>query len=64
MNRTGCARLLLTCFSVTAAWAQHPLGTQPPDFTCDTTLPGSWGDDWTLSDHRGKVVMLNFGATW
>ncbi len=31
-----------------------------PDFTLETME----GDPYTLSDHRGKVVVLNFWATW
>jgi peroxiredoxin len=32
-----------------------------PDFTL-STLRG--GDSWSLADHRGKVVIVNFWATW
>ncbi|TYP92138.1 Peroxiredoxin [Fodinibius salinus] len=31
-----------------------------PDFTLKTMS----GDSFTLSDHKGKVVVLNFWATW
>jgi thiol-disulfide isomerase/thioredoxin len=27
-------------------------------------LPGLDGADWTLSQHQGQVVVLNFWATW
>jgi peroxiredoxin len=40
-----------------ATWA---VGDTPPDFTCT-----DWnGNSWNLYSHRGKVVMINFGATW
>jgi thiol-disulfide isomerase/thioredoxin len=35
-------------------------GLQAPDFT----LPTLNGDQVSLSDHRGKVVFVNFWATW
>ena len=38
----------------------HGIGERAPDFTL-TTLDG---DAWTLSEHRGKTVVLNFWATW
>lgn len=33
-------------------------------FTVDFTLPNLQGDNVTLSDQHGKVVLLNFWATW
>jgi peroxiredoxin len=36
------------------------IGEQAPDFTLTTT----GGKDITLSDYRGKKVVLNFWATW
>ena len=30
----------------------------------DLTLPTLAGPPWTLSQHRGRVVLLNFWATW
>ncbi|NGP87665.1 TlpA disulfide reductase family protein [Fodinibius halophilus] len=33
---------------------------EAPDFTLKTMK----GDTFTLSDHKGKVVVLNFWATW
>jgi peroxiredoxin len=44
----------------TAAKAVLEVGTPAPDFTL-TTLNGK---SVTLSDYRGKPVMLNFWATW
>lgn len=35
-------------------------GDTAPDFTA----PLADGSEFTLSDHRGKVVLLNFWATW
>jgi peroxiredoxin len=41
---------------VKEAWDRKPM----PDFT----LPAIDGRTWSLSDHRGKVVLVNFWATW
>jgi len=42
------------------AQAEYPIGAIPPDFTCT-----DWdGNTWNLYEQRGKVVLLNFGATW
>ena len=38
----------------------HAVGDQVPDFTL-TTLDG---EAFTLSEHRGKVTVLNLWATW
>lgn len=44
----------------TAARATYPVGDVPPDFSCTDSQGGSF----TLGEHLGKVVMVNFGATW
>ena len=38
----------------------HQVGEQLPDFT----LTALSGEDFVLSAHRGKVVILNLWATW
>lgn len=50
--------LLLACAA--PALAIHAVGETPADFTCDDTA----GTAWNLLEQRGKVVMVNFGATW
>lgn len=47
---------LLTAGVVHATWT---VGEVPPDFTLTDTA----GQDWTLSNQLGKVVVLNFGQT-
>lgn len=43
----------------------HTMTTQsPPLAAADFTLPDMDGETFTLSSYRGKVVMLNFWATW
>lgn len=43
-----------------AAQAQLGAGDTAPDFTCT-----DWdGNSWNLADQQGKVVVINFGATW
>jgi len=38
----------------------HELGMTSPDFTA----PVYGGGEFELSDHRGKIVIVNFWATW
>ncbi len=38
----------------------HEIGERAPDFALSTLD----GDAWTLSEHLGKTVVLNFWATW
>ena len=52
------AALLLAC--AVPVLATHAVGETPADFTCDDTA----GAAWNLQEQRGKVVMVNFGATW
>lgn len=43
-----------------AANAAYVVGDTPTDFTCT-----DWnGNSWNLYAQRGKVVFINFGATW
>jgi peroxiredoxin len=49
--------LLLTVLPASAAWL---VGQTPTDFTCSDWNGGSWN----LYEQRGKVVLINFGATW
>lgn len=47
-------------FLVSVANAIWTVGQTPADFTCT-----DWnGNSWNLYAQRGKVVLLNFGATW
>ena len=51
---------LAALFLAQAAFAVYQIGDTPTDFTCD-----DWdGGSWNLYDQRGKVVLINFGATW
>jgi len=50
--------LMLACAA--PALATHAVGSTPPDFTCTDTA----GASWNLLAQRGKVVLVNFGATW
>jgi hypothetical protein len=49
--------LFSLCLTASAAWT---VGQTPSDFTLS-----DWdGGTWNLYEQRGKVVLLNFGATW
>jgi peroxiredoxin len=41
-----------------------PVGYEEGDRAPDFTLEDINGNEWTLSDFRGKIVMVNFWATW
>ena len=63
---TRCVVLLLTVLIASSAWADskalHPVEGHPiaPDFD----LKDIDGNSHHLSDYRGKVVIVNFWATW
>ncbi len=54
--------------------SSSPVSSAPPDartvgaevgnLAADFTIPVYGGEDFTLSQHRGQVVVLNFWATW
>jgi cytochrome oxidase Cu insertion factor (SCO1/SenC/PrrC family) len=50
---------LATLSLAVVASAQYQVGQTPANFTCN-----DWdGGSWSLYDQRGKVVLINFGAT-
>lgn len=77
MTMRSIIRLLLVVL-VAAAWAgcepgppPEPAAPEPqpesearPERAPDFTLPTLDGGTFTLSDHAGEVVVLNFWATW
>ncbi len=52
--------LLMVCVGVAVAANTKLIGQQAPDFT----LKSDQGDNKKLSEYRGKVVLINFWATW
>ncbi len=54
---------LLTATTDTIVY-EHDYLVKPGDTAPDFTLPTTDGTDFTLSEQRGKVVMLQFTASW
>lgn len=52
--------MLMVCLGVAVAANAKLIGQQAPDFT----LKSDQGDNKKLSEYRGKVVLINFWATW
>ncbi len=52
--------VLVFLFAQRKNFHRMKLGRDAPGFT----LPGISGKDYSLKDFRGKVVLLNFWATW
>lgn len=55
--------IVLGCLVVLAVWGQHP-ATAVDHAAPDFTLPDLDGNTISLSTFKGKVVLLNFWATW
>ena len=58
--RNFAAAALLSVLVISAACAKDPTGTPAPDFRAGDIA----GNEISLSDYRGKVVLLDFWATW
>ncbi|MFC1852495.1 peroxiredoxin family protein [candidate division CSSED10-310 bacterium] len=39
-------------------------GTEVGDYATDFTAPNKDDQNYTLSDYKGQVILLTFGATW
>ncbi len=73
-NRSRRIRLLFLSAGVAAViWALAPRGAATGGSVraaadrktiAPFTLPEIGGGQWSLADHRGEVVLLNFWATW
>lgn len=73
-NRSRRIRLLIFSAGVAAAiWALAPDGAVTSGAirapagrktVAPFTLPAIGGGQWSLADHRGKVLLVNFWATW
>ncbi len=55
-----CSFALISLISCQAQTASGEVGSKAPDFT----LRDLSGDPYSLADTRGKVVILDFWATW
>lgn len=66
-----CIAAMLICLCATSVFAASPAGerqtltpAQRPAPAPEFTLPDLDGKTHALADYRGKVVVLNFWATW
>lgn len=62
----GVAMLALAAGLIVAAWLKQPASSQPgADAALLTTpLPDVHGQRQSLSQYRGKILVVNFWATW
>jgi peroxiredoxin len=70
MNRKRLTILLLiivcvaTVYLLNRRWTRQPSSPQPANSAPDFTVTDLDGRKLSLSDYKGKVVLLNFWATW
>ncbi len=60
----GCSLLPLYAMAEQPPLSHTMTALSPPQTATDFTLPDMDDETYTLSSYRGKVVMLNFWATW
>lgn len=62
MRKRGLVLLTVLCLAITGASVVQAQEGKPlvPDFT----LMSATGEEISLSDYRGKIVVLNFWASW
>ena len=61
----SCAFLLAVAgLSANASMDYDKFPLEPPIFAPDFTLPGVTEEEIKLSDYRGKIILLNFWATF
>ncbi len=60
----GCSLLPLYAPAEEPPLSHTMTAVSPPQNAPDFTLQNMDGETYTLSNYRGKVVMLNFWATW
>lgn len=63
VKRTLAVLVAVSVFSIASSCKKNP-GPQPGELPPEMTLPDLDGESLALSDLRGRVVVLNFWATW
>ncbi len=67
MHHKTVIALLLLCLCSGLVWAMGKAPKSAKEYTpkaIDFTLSDINGQPYTLSDHKGKLIFLNFWATW
>ncbi len=60
----GLTALAIGVWAARAVYAPDTTKTQAPDYLWEMRLPDQFGKPQALSQWRGKVLVLNFWATW
>ena len=67
MHHKTIITVLLVCLCASLVWAMGKAPKSPKEYTpkaIDFTLPDINGKTHTLADYKGKLIFLNFWATW